>query len=482
MAWPPFAPVAKLFVVVDDSPGMLGAQARLADAMGIFAERMDERGLDYLVAVTGTGAYAPDGACDGSGGGVGLGVASCRTRLGAFVDGPGAPADPAAVCTDRCDLASLATNDGAPYLASRSGALNVDANASAAEVLRCMVPVGNDGCPFVQPLEAALAAFSGDAFSGEASPTRDGSRGLVVVTDGTECSVQDGTIFDPAGNRVFWSDPAAAEPTQAVCWNAGVSCEGGQNGTYDVCEPADRTADGAVAGGSASAVLTPVGALASRLDDLLDSPLGGGHTRVLGIAGVPDGYPDVPIPYEDAADPQVQDTYGIGPGCEASDLVAPPPVRLAAALGRVAAQGETVLSSLCAGTYDAAIAELADDLAERALKQTCRDLGPSMVGADAADIRSLCWATHVRVDEQGQFTESPLPFCDDGPDGPAVPEGEGACVYVVTGAEAGAMCGDDPNLAMVMVRTLRRPTYEYRWIDRVTIDCAGQEPEDACTP
>src|SRR5690606_397814 len=53
---------------------------------------------------------------------------------------------------------------------------------------------------------------------------------IVHVTDEADCSHNNDhqTIFLPEGNRVFWSDQDAASPTSAVCWNAGVRCDGNE--------------------------------------------------------------------------------------------------------------------------------------------------------------------------------------------------------------------------------------------------------------
>jgi hypothetical protein len=137
---------------------------------------------------------------------------------------------------------------------------------------------------------------------------------VVILSDEADCSANKSypQIFDPAGNKVFWSDPGASTPTSAVCWNAGVTCSGDPSG-YDSCDATNKDIDGNEGVADADAVLHPMSRYAGLLDEL--GQQSGADPVVAVIGGAESGggvfYSDVTN-----TDPAYQEAFGIGPGCE----------------------------------------------------------------------------------------------------------------------------------------------------------------------
>ncbi len=474
----PIDPRASVLVVVDDSPGMLGAQSRLAQAMQGLAARFEAAEASLLVHVTTADAAQPGFVCqDSPGEGGTFQAASCRERLDRFQPGPGAPADPAAACTDVCDLDGLDLPAGDEGLALLGGRLNVANAGSAGQALACMIPQGNAGCAFSQPLAAAVAALGEGYVDGDASDEearRGVGAGLVLLTDGTECSVQDPAIFDPGGSRTFWSDPQAA--TEAVCWNAGVSCKGGP-GTYDTCDPARKGVDGDPVGLDAEAALTPSAVLGA---ELRDGFFGGAEVRALFLAGVPTDYPAAPMVYQDSADPQVQTTYGIAPGCTSADTVAPPPVRLAGAVDGLGASPQEVLRSICLPDYEAPVLELADRLLADVDRERCVTRCPADVFPDEPGLQPVCHATARLFDPADSAAEPDkraIPACTTSADGWDFPSAEDdLCVRYLTGGDVPPACAEEGwPLAF---RVERRDPSGASWRDQVTVTCVPADLDD----
>ena len=478
----PIEPRASVLVVVDDSPGMLGPQRRLAAAMEGFAKRFEEAEVGLTVMVTTADAAHPGFVCqDAPADGGTLRMASCRERLDRFQSGPGAGANPAAACTDACDLDTLdapATDQGFHL---RGGQINVANATSAGQALACMIPQGNAGCAYAQPLTAALAAL--DQLTSLQDDTLRSqwvsqSTGLLVLTDGTECSVQDPAIFDPDGSKALWSDPSAMTPTEAVCWNAGVSCTGGP-GTYDTCAPAMKDAEGAPVTQGSDAALTPAGDLASDIDSRLET---WGRAESLLLVGVPEGYPQEPIPYADSPDPTEQATYGVGPGCAGNDTLAPPPVRLAQAadvLGRSDAPTPP-MGSICLPDYSAPLDDLADRLLAPIAPGQCVTVCPADVRPDLPGMQAACHVMATLYDP-GAPDDTPtkrgVPPCEDTADGWAFPTpADDLCVRYLTGDELPTACTEEGwPLAF---RVMRRDGATADPRDSVTVACVPADLDD----
>lgn len=243
------------------------------------------------------------------------------------------------------------------------GVANVD-GGELIEAVRCALPQGVNGCGHEQPLESMFKALAQAQVN--TSPNYGFLRDeadlvVVIVTDEVDCSYNPkfGEIFTT--NKVFWSDPAAPNPTSALCFNAGVECEG-SGPTYSTCSAVDKDTTGAVTSDPAEAVLQPVSKYIDFLAGIQAQKTGGARVRLVAIAGVPQGFESgAPLVFEDDPDPVMQDQFGIGPGCVletpgGSFFTARPPVRL---LEVGESLGALEFYSICEPSYQAALAAIA---------------------------------------------------------------------------------------------------------------------------
>jgi hypothetical protein len=309
-----------------------------------------------------------------------LRLSSCRSRREEFVfDGTDPPTDAyAAACEDACVYESIeieptATADDPelvprPWIENIDGLTNLPDGVTVADAARCILPQGINGCGFESPLESMYKALqramdSTDANSGF---IRAGAHlAVVIVTDEADCSyhAEHASIFLQDGERAFWSDPDAAFPTSAVCWNAGVACSGGP-GRYEDCHAENHDEGGATTTAD-RALLQPVSRYTDVLEAIQDEKRAhsDASVTVLGIVGVPSGYPaGAEIVYEDTDDAVFQDTFGIGPGCETVTGSGVPPVRVHELVEHFELWGERNLYSVCDADYSSALAFVADNI------------------------------------------------------------------------------------------------------------------------
>lgn len=384
----PDQPLDVLFVV-DNSFGMGVPQRRLAAAVeGLMTQ------LEALQAASGTTLdlhlmvttsdfgnplctpFEPAGYDPARGAPIST---ACTNRLQDFTDLTGTVTFTEA-CTDVCP-AGVAPTD--PFVR----VAGADSNVPGGEVvaaLQCLLPQGMVGCGYEAPLENMLQAINQDAAWNQ-GPTpflrNDADLAIVLLTDESDCSVQDYTVMeDPAYQNVN-PNTGAPSPSSALCWNAGVTCDGPDGmGVYSNCAP---VVDGP---------LQNVSRYTSYLQDyLVDTQ--GKEVMMLALVGVPQvvdhavdppyeptagGIDDLvirdwigfPYPVGDlipdevamgvtAADKTFQ--LGIGPGCTSSDMdgnftQAQPPLRIQAVCEALDAQGSPhcCIESIC-GDYDGAM-------------------------------------------------------------------------------------------------------------------------------
>jgi hypothetical protein len=379
-----------ILFVVDNSGSMGEEQGTLATSLASFIDVLEADNVEanYRIGITTTdngnpwcGGTSPEGGA--------LRLSSCKGRIEEFIfDGTDPPTNKQdEACNDVCVHDSIEirptttdvdqTPKPHPWLENIEGTTNLPDGVTTAEALQCVLPQGINGCGFESHLESMYKGLRRAEDSGEMSYgflREDAILSVVIVTDEVDCSyrVDHASIFLQDGDRVFWSDPAAAYPTSAVCWNAGVSCTGGP-GTYDGCEPQDYAENGDPAS-AADAVLHPL----SRYVDLLQGFELDKQTRNPGqqvlvaiIAGVPDSYQQGgEIVYQDARDPYFQDAYGIGPGCSSVAGEAVPPVRLREFAEAFAVGGDRNLYSVCESDYTPAISAIAEVIADQ-LRPAC---------------------------------------------------------------------------------------------------------------
>ena len=376
-AYPGTLTAVDILFVVDNSGSMGAAQAKLARAMSSFAARLDNEGVDYRIAVTTTDVGNP--WCSGTTPEVGNFIASsCRSRLTDFVFNGSVVVDVTdEACLDVCVHDSIAltptTTADDPVAAARpwieriDGTTNLPKDVTPAEALSCLLPMGINGCGFERPLEAMNRAVMRAVTATEVQYDFfrvDADSLIVLVSDEVDCSHDPDAeeIFLPDGTRVFWSDPDAASPTSALCWNAGVACTG--TSPYDECHGENYDLPGSPGAADADAVLHPQSRYTDRLSEL-DAINGTGRVRFAVIAGVPDDYADGgELVYADDPDPDAQIDWGVAPGCTDREQFGLPPVRMRELAEVYADPGERNLYSVCSAEYCDDFERIVDDLVQ----------------------------------------------------------------------------------------------------------------------
>lgn len=369
------APSSKVDIlfVVDNSGSMGAEQGRLAGPMAALTEPLMEAGVSFRVAVTTsddgnpwcTGTTPERGA---------MRMSSCQARQSEFIFEGASEVDATQEgCLDVCTLPELSiaptTTDFDPVPAPRpwvewAGPMQNNTPGEApSDVLACALPQGINGCGFERTLESMYRALtlSFNASEPEFGFMRNDANLLVVfVTDEADCSgSEDGEIiFLPDGGRTFWSLKDEGAPTSAVCWNAGVQCEGDPS-LYDSCVPADLQADGSAAESPLDAVLYPVSRYIGQLKGIQAQKRAG---RVRTMAFVGRSSDDGPFVYADGADGQFRDSFGIGPGCSTEGVEAVPPVRLRAVHNALSDAPDEGLYSICNADYAPALRRMAAEI------------------------------------------------------------------------------------------------------------------------
>ncbi|NVB40532.1 VWA domain-containing protein [Pseudenhygromyxa sp. WMMC2535] len=275
-------------------------------------------------------------------------------------------------------------------------------DSPVAQTLACIGPQGIDGCGYESPLESMMQALNPTAAWNCGSPddpaacpnggtTRPFLRqgailAIAIVTDEADCSVQDYAIM--TDDDYFASLDGEKLASSALCWNAGVTCNGpNAEGVYVNCY-ADDSNEG----------LHPM----SRYNDFLQEYIRVGLDKeviMLGILGVPpvtahnEDPPHEPtaggvhdlvyrkwresdILPEDALkgiDVDYQQwAFGIGPGCTGQDGMgeitgqAIPPVRVKEVCEGLNYDDKIrcCIESVCDDDFSAAIGCLTDTIQE----------------------------------------------------------------------------------------------------------------------
>jgi hypothetical protein len=314
-----------ILLVIDNSGSMGEEQAKLADAVDALAGMLDAANppVDYRIAVTTTDNGNP--WCNATGPEAGnLQASSCRSRPEEFTFNGATVIEAFDVACDAicpAGMDALTIDDGKPWVDVQRSLGTDNVGGAVGDNLRCMLPQGINGCGFEQPLESAWKAIQRFDTPGEDSFGfhRPGALlAVLIVSDETDCShnPEHDSIFQPDGNRVFWSDPSDASPTSAVCWNAGMACTDDGAGGLD-CVAENYDIDGNPGADVDASVLYPVGRYTTALV--------GTSAYVAGIYGV--GV-DGTVTYAPGADPQFQGDFGIGPGCHSESATAVPPGRM----------------------------------------------------------------------------------------------------------------------------------------------------------
>lgn len=451
--------------VVDDSPAIAPRLPQLAEGVAALAGRLLAASPrpSLRFAVTSTDAGNP--RCTSTPDLGALGIESCRARLDAFVDA-GSGIDARAACTDACSLTTLAlrpslADDGAtevrPWIEVTPWGSNLPDGVELAEALRCAVPQGIAGCEFTSPLgNLARALARTHDTSDPAYPfLRPGADLLIVVVSaGNDCSLAVGHDAHFVDEEVFWGELQLPDLTPAICWRAGVVCQG-PGPVYDGCAPGLLGDDGQPTGPE-QAVLTPVQSVGGALEALRDEQQkfnADAQVTLFSVAGVPAGYPEgQPIVYADADDPEFQRRHGIGPGC-ADTFAAPPPVRLLAAGVDVALDGFAA-ESICRDDWSDSFTRLAA-AADEHMRPTCYPKCVLDSDRDTPTLEPMCEFAAVNTFDPWRTS---VPVCVREGDAWVAPGGSTRCVVLRSGSELSPECvADGSNLEVEVVLTAADP-------------------------
>ncbi|MEX1364384.1 MAG: hypothetical protein AB1Z98_14755 [Nannocystaceae bacterium] len=459
-----------VLLVIDNSGSMGPAQARATQAIAQFAVQATATyGADLRLGFTTTDDGNP--WCQGTSPEAGqLQLSACTGRLQDF-EFPGAVLIDARqeACLDLCGLDPGITTTATsthlepspaprPWIEAGPAGTNLgDISLQAAAL--CMAPQGISGCGFESPLEAMRKALARTASPSDTAYgfLRPWARLVVVfVTDEADCSVNDAweEIFLPEGARVFWNDDDAPAPTSAVCWNAGVQCQG-DGPELGACNPQNYGVDGEVTD-AANAVMH---SLTRYIEDLAAVEADKATYRsepsvsVALVAGVPIGYGDgtAELRYTRGVSPDADFVadFGVDPGCNGPGGDAVPPVRLRALAELHPVGDREVIYSVCRDDQSPAFDALYDALATPRLERVaCVPACLADVDEGTAGTQAQCDVimTRAGASEREQVR---LGECADG----VVPAGQDACYRLRVDEDAASQCaaqGSNAQLELVL--------------------------------
>jgi hypothetical protein len=367
----PSAAGVDILFVIDNSGSMAEEQALLAQNIGALVGALEGRDVRIGITTTDVGnprcpsaTYTPEAGK--------MSAVSCVQGVadGEFTFNMN---DFDYACTDFCQTSDLgivptmALGDEVkprPWLERIGGVTNFDPGLTLTQALQCTLQRGVAGCGFESPLEATYRALAlsqlqdADEFG---FLRDDADLVIVIVTDEMDCSVSNVGYDIFTTNKVYWNDPADPAPTSAVCFRAGVQCEG--DSPYTSCAAADKDLSGNLTDPD-SAVLDPVSRYVDFLANIGASKANyGASVRLTAIAGVPVGFEDglAELIFEDSPDSDYQNSFGIGPGCQLPDpnggapTLAVPPMRI---LDVAEALGAPKFYSICQNDFSAALAAI----------------------------------------------------------------------------------------------------------------------------
>jgi hypothetical protein len=444
-----------ILFVIDNSGSMADEQATLSKNFEAFIGVLEREDVDanYRIGITTTDSGNPlCKAAQTKPEGGKLVLSSCLDRM-ALGDFTFNMDDYGYACSDYCKLDDAALTDRikptetqysegevAPrrWIERIEGRTNLPDDVSTVEAFQCFGPQGVSGCGMESHLESMYLALA--QASREDSPTNYGFLrdqailSVVFITDELDCSYNPefGEIFTT--NKTFWSNPDDPQATSAVCFNAGVKCDG-DGPTYANCQSANFGVDGTEGVADDQAVLQPLSKYLNFLQKLEDdkkTKQPDQEVLVALIAGVPPGYEtrDADIVYQDSADPEFQDLFGIGAGCTLPNAMDPdkpqtavPPVREREFAEAFQVGEDRNLFSICQDDYSEALREIAKKLEEQ-IKPACmtkcvKDIDPSTPVVDPS-----CVLTEINAAED---TRQDIPLCDEVDGVWVAPAGETVC-------------------------------------------------------
>ncbi|MDC0667340.1 VWA domain-containing protein [Nannocystis sp. ncelm1] len=444
-----------ILFVIDNSGSMADEQALLSKNFQAFIGVLEDPKVEanYRIGITTTDSGNP--LCKGNqttpeGGKLVLSSCLDRMALGDFTFNLD---DYGYACSDYCQLDDTMLTDRikptetqysdgevAPrrWIERIEGETNLPEDVTSVEAFQCFGPQGVSGCGMESHLEsmyrALLQANRADSPTNYGFLRDQAILSVVFITDELDCSYNSdfGEIFTT--NKIFWADPEDPQATSAVCFNAGVKCEGA-GPMYDRCVSANYGIDGSVDVPDDQAVLQPLSKYVNFLQAIEDQKKesqADQEVLVALIAGVPPGYErgDADIVYQDSDDPEFQNSFGIGAGCQLPNPNDPdkpqnavPPVREREFAEAFQVGGERNLFSICQDDYSEALREIAKKLEEQirpaCMPQCVKDIDPSTPLLDPS-----CVLAQINTAEG---TREELPPCEESGGKWVVPDGATAC-------------------------------------------------------
>jgi hypothetical protein len=465
--------------VIDNSGSMGEEQGLLAANFPAFIDVLEAEDVkaNYRIGVTTTdngnpwcGSTSPEAGK--------LVLSSCRSRTGQFVFNGNPPADATeAACTSVCSTDVIETVPTTtefdaemkprPWLENIEGRTNLANDVDTTEAFQCFGPQGIAGCGFESHLESMYKAFLRAQNSDEDQYgflRSNAILSVVFVTDEVDCSYVNEfqSIFLPeadGGNpSAFWSDPDASAPTSAVCWNAGVTCEG--SGTpYDSCRSANKDVTGAVDVADDAAVLHPVSRYIDFVQELeiaKQQITPSQEVLIALIAGVPQEY-DGELIYSNSLDPVEQGDFGIGAGCTYDDgdpmtplATARPPVREKEFAEAFEVGGAVNLYSICQESYTGALAAIANTIRDQ-IRPACMTSCVADTDQITAGLQPQCTLIQEAPDvASGDVIETNIDPCNaDG----TLPDGADVCFVSLVDDTLSEECAAEGwNLEFRLVR------------------------------
>ena len=427
-----------ILFVIDNSGSMGEEQGTLAGNFASFIEVLERPDVkaNYRIGVTTTDNGNP--WCDGTTPEAGdLRISSCRARQAEFVFMGAQMIDATQeACLDVCNYDNIEILPTAtdlddsmaprPWLESIEGRTNLGDGTCASgatcgdavtttEAFQCFGPQGINGCGFEQQLESMYKALK------RAENTEENAYGflrsnailsVVHVTDEADCSFNNdqATIFLPEGDRHFWSLPDEGAPTSAVCWNAGVVCEGSDCSSANLDPLGNDTSEG-------DAVMRPVSRYTEFLqafEDEKQTITPDQEVLVALIAGVGS---DGSVTYQTSQDQGFMDDFGIGPGCTSAAGEAVPPVRLREFAEEFVVGDENNMFSICDSDYSPALNAIANAIADQ-VRPACMPACVADTDPTTQILDPSCTLIQEAPQKDGTIIETNIPQCNDDNDFP----------------------------------------------------------------
>ena len=460
-----------ILFVIDNSGSMAEEQALLSKNFASFINVLEAEDVNanYRIGITTTDSgnpRCPKATYNPEGGKLVLSSCVDRVGQGEFSFNMN---DFAYACTDYCDLtdAQLAikptatqfsNGDTAPrkWIERIEGQTNLPDDVTTVQAFQCFGPQGVAGCGFESHLESmylALAQASSKDSTTNYGFLRDQAiLSVVIISDETDCSYTGlgAEIFTT--NKVFWNDPSDPAPTSALCWRAGVKCDG-SSPTWDRCYASNHGLDGAADVADTAAVLQPLSKYTNFVQGLEDQKRMfdvSQEVLVAAIAGVPVGYDKntADIIYEDTDDVDFQTDFGIGPGCVLAgmngdpDSRAVPPVREREFAEAFQVGDERNLFSICQNDYSAALEAIAAKIRDQ-IKPACM---PSCI-KDVDPTTEIVDESCTLIEENtATMMQSPIPKCEKNGANFVPPAGSTVC-YIALVDQAGLTATPDDDMS-----------------------------------